>query len=159
LSARFLVRFGHPAHGWLPLTIEVDGNPLEFLISCTPNDFLDGLINSLLSFLSYKGKFVATANEEPKENEFLFDNTGDHPIFRIIQYEDARRKENSGIELFKYEAEPLSIVLAFWRALRRLERQDKDGIFQNQWRRNFPTSAMQRLSEKTNMEKTNEEQI
>jgi hypothetical protein len=50
------LRFGKARHGWLPATLEVDGDVLAFDVSYLPHDFIAELVAALAGVLDGPGR-------------------------------------------------------------------------------------------------------
>ncbi|HEX8142240.1 MAG TPA: hypothetical protein VF553_06555 [Pyrinomonadaceae bacterium] len=119
-------------------------------VSSAPYDSLRELIEALTSLLldgnrSFKVKW----NCEPDELDFEItaEPENDGVSFRVLHYTDHRRLPETGRTLFSIRTQRLELGEGFWRALRDLRRHIATDDFDRNWRRPFPQTEMQRLTE------------
>jgi hypothetical protein len=136
IDAKLNVAFESPLDGWLRLLISSQRRSLEIIVSDVTNDFLAELVSALCGVAVAQGQWSAIANEEPINVEVAFTRTG-----REVELKIAR--ETGDGQSLVFEGDVASVVVPFWRALRRLQH---DPAFA-QWKRPFPSVPMNRLSE------------
>src|SRR5688500_18615704 len=86
------LQFGKADHGWLPMTLELDGGEmLAFDLSYLPYDFIGELVAALSGVLDGPGEYAARMCEEPTEHEWrfrAFDTSA--ATFEVVTWFDGR---------------------------------------------------------------------
>jgi hypothetical protein len=95
--------------------------------------------------LTGDGTYVATINEEPVLSSWTF-RRASHTVAFAIVTDAGRGRPLRNQQLLEQSGEPLPIVLPFWRALRELESRQQAQHFETQWRRPFPSVALEKLT-------------
>ena len=137
-----------PINGWMRFDLQTPDVQFTFQVSYTPNDFLDELLTALaLAAQGVAG--VALAHTEPVVIELAFspDPQNDLLTLKVTEYPDWRRRTGEGRPLFAGQGTAESIVVAFWRAVRRLQSEVTADEYREGMQREFPTEKIQRLSE------------
>lgn len=130
------VRFDGPSNGWLTLSTAAGEQRWEVVVSYTPNDFLLELVTALLSCADYENTtFVAHANAEPDVYLFAFLRRDEHVSFAVLEKASPDR-------VFSVNGTFETVVVPFWRALRRLQTT----FIQHQWQWSFPQREMAALT-------------
>ncbi len=140
-------RLSVPVNGWMGFDLQIADNRHTFQVSYTPNDFLDELVTAL--FLAAKGiAGVALAHAEPTVIELAFspDLQSDQLSLTVIEYSDWGRRIGHNRPLFAVQGSTESIVVAFWRSLRRLQSEVTPDEYRERMRRDFPTARVLNLS-------------
>lgn len=141
------LHFGRARHGWLPTTLEVDGETLTFDVSYLPHDFVGELAAALAGVLDRPGEHVARICEEPTEHEWRFRSFDPSAVvFEVMTYRDGRG--GRGEVVARTWGPPLDVVLPFWRGLRELSSRAQAERFRANWSAPFPFDALDRLSER-----------
>jgi hypothetical protein len=141
------LRFGKARHGWLPATLEVDGDVLAFDVSYLPYDFIAELVAALAGVLEGPGEYVARICEEPTEHDWRFRSFDPSAVvFEVVTYADGRG--GNGEVVARTWGAPLDVVLPFWRGLRELSDRAQAERFRANWIAPFPFDALDRLSER-----------
>jgi len=140
------ITFGAANHGWLPCRLSVNQQEFDLSVSYTPNDFILDLVNALSGALTWEGTYVAMANQEPVQSDWVFNRAPNGLVFSTIQYSDHRRGRGNGRKLAECSGDLLEIALPFWRALRELDTRWRGEHFEMHWRRPFPSSDLEKLT-------------
>lgn len=141
------LRFGKADHGWLPATLEVDGERLFFDVSYLPYDFVGELAAALSGVLDGPGEYVARICEEPAEHDWRFRSFPPSAVvFEVVTYRDGRG--GRGEVEARVRGAPLDIVLPLWRGLRELAGRARKEGWNSHWRTPFSYDALGRLTER-----------
>jgi len=109
---RFNVFFDNPEHGWLPVTMQFNGEELELDVSDVPVNPICELISALLDISESRSKKI-TWFLEPVECELTFTVTGDFTTLELSLNDKSLD--------YSIEIETNVMLLTFWRALRKFE--------------------------------------
>jgi hypothetical protein len=141
------LQFGKARNGWLPATLELDGDRLVFHVSYLPHDFVGELVAALSGVLQGPGEYVARICEEPTEHDWRFRSYDlSAVVFEVVTYRDGRGGKGE-VEATVWGT-PLEVVLPLWRGLRELSsRTAAEGYLRN-WSEPFPIEALDRLTER-----------
>jgi hypothetical protein len=141
------LRFGKANHGWLPTTLELEGETLVFDVSYLPYDFVGELVAALSGVLDGPGEHVARICEEPAEHDWRF-RSFDHSAvtFEVVTYRDGRG--GKGEVEARVWGTPLDVVLPLWRGLRELSGRARAEGWRSHWSAPFPFDALDRLTER-----------
>ncbi len=145
--AEIRLRFGKARNGWLPTTLELDGESLAFDVSYLPHDFVGELVAALAGVLDGPGEYVARICEEPTEHDWRlrsFDPSA--VVFEVVTYRDGRG--GRGDVVARTWGAPLDVVLPLWEGLRELSGRAQAERFRANWSAPFPFGALDRLSER-----------
>ena len=88
-----------------------------------------------VSVAEWEGSFSSHVHEEPEQKIIRLTRVEQTVTLRVERPGDPR-------PIFSFVGSLASVVLPIWRALRRLEADDRVA----EWRRPFPSSAMQQLT-------------
>lgn len=147
------LRFGKASHGWLPTTLELDGETLVFDVSYLPYDFVGELVAALSAVLDGAGESVARICEEPAEHDWRFRSSADRStvLFEVVTYRHGRG--GRGEVEARCSGPPLDVVLPLWRGLRELSSRASAEGWHSQWSAPFPYAALDRLTERVEHER------
>lgn len=138
------VRFEGPSNGWLVVATTAGEEHWEVVVSYTPNDFLLELVTALLSCAEYENTtFVAHANAEPDVYLFTFLRRDEHVSIAVFEKASLSR-------VFSVNGTFKTVVVPFWRALRRLQTT----FIEHQWQWSFPQREMAALTAAVDDRKT-----
>jgi hypothetical protein len=139
------VAFSRMGKGWLGLALQMEGRQFSTTFSDVPYDSLLQLAEALHGFYVNGLAGSVRFNGEPEEHELHLEPAGsERATVRLVRYPGFARVQGTGTEVFTVEAPRRDLVLAFWRALRRLE----TGFAANgepDWRFEFPHRAVAQL--------------
>jgi hypothetical protein len=148
MSKSFRVSFNSPQSGFMSLSLNASEQEFVTAVSSAPYDSLRELIEGLTSLLDAGQGFKVKWNCEPDEVDFELTADADERVsFRVVHYTDHRRLPETGRALFSLNGPRLEICQGFWRALRDLSRHVATDEFDRNWRRPFPQTEMQQLTE------------
>lgn len=140
----FRVSFSKPEHGSMIVEVGCKEKNLFFVASYLPYCSIFDLVEGLIMFIKTSDTRIIKWNTEPVEYEFIFAKFENKTTFEVKRFPDSRRNEFEIDEvLFRKNGSDKSIVIPFWRALRRLETYSD---FENNWRRVFPKREMELLN-------------
>lgn len=143
------LQFGEARHGWLPTTLELDGETLHFDVSYVPYDFIIELVWALSGVLGGPGEYVARICEEPTEHDWRFRSSdASAVVFEVVTYRTGQRGKGKAEVVAETWGAPLDIVLPFWRGLQELASRTRAEGFQSHWSYPFPVEALDRLTER-----------
>ena len=145
--ARLKVEFDDPSHGWLMLTLEINGHQYRVVFShIYPT--LERLCDLLSDTWSGRDcRRLATFLEEPAEVDATVRPMPEGRCrVSFVRFPDHRRTLEPGEPLVEFDGTPKEVVLPFWRALRRLQAALPPEQFTARWREPFPESAMAALT-------------
>ncbi|HEV2765090.1 MAG TPA: hypothetical protein VGV38_19060, partial [Pyrinomonadaceae bacterium] len=109
-----------------------------------PHDSLRELVEALSAVLSGEpSRARARWNCEPEQYDFELSAEGARARLRVTRHTGRGRGAR---EVFAHEAEPLRLVLPFWRELRELRRRTGEDDFEKNWRRAFPETELRELT-------------
>lgn len=133
----------------MSLSLEAGEESFVAVVACKPYDSLRELIESLTALTngSFKKTRTVKWSCEPDELDFKMTLSGDSVRFKVIHYTDHRRSLKESRAVFSLQSSRLEFCLSFWRALRALHRDIETDEFDRNWRRPFPESEMQHLTE------------
>lgn len=130
--------------GWMNLYLHAGEHQWDWCVSAVPYDSLGELVTSLVTLLRTPQVTTTTRwHLEPAELEFRFARQHDAAQLMIFRYADARRGHDLQVSLTDIRASYRTLVLPFWRALRRLEATPQLLV---QWPHPFPTTQLQYLT-------------
>jgi hypothetical protein len=142
------LQFGKAHHGWLPMTLELDGGEtLAFAQSSLPYDVIGELVAALSGVLEGPGEHAARMCEEPTEHEWrfrAFDTSA--ATFEVVTWSDGRG--GKGEVVARAWGSPIEIVLPLWRGLRELAGRARAEGWRSHWSTPFPFDALDRLTER-----------
>ncbi|MEH1943425.1 MAG: hypothetical protein V7L01_24835 [Nostoc sp.] len=144
MSENFRVRFGDINHGWMPVNLITNEQKFSFIASYIPYDSLAELVEALSLFLQLGYSKIVRWNAEPIDYEFLFSESNEQAMLRVIEYTNQLRVKNAKEVVFTFSGSRISLVIPFWRALRDIETRHG---FEQKWQRPFPKQGMQLLKE------------
>lgn len=148
MSKSFRVSFNSPQSGFMSLSLETGEQQFVNAVSSAPYDSLRELIEGLTALLTAGRGFKVKWNCEPDELDFEAEAERDERVsFKVIHYTDHRRLAETGRVLLTHTGSRLEICHSFWRALRDLRRHIATDEFDRNWRRPFPQTEMQQLTE------------
>lgn len=148
MSKAFQVSFNSPQSGFMSLSLKTGEQQFVTAVSSAPYDSLRELIEGLTSLLTTGHSFKVKWNCEPDELDFEAEADADERVsFKVIHYTDHRRQPETGRVLFSLKGSRLEVCDGFWRALRDLRRHVATDEFDRNWRRPFPQTEMQQLTE------------
>jgi len=151
MNKPFRVVFNSPQSGWMSFGLEANGESFVAVVACKPYDSLRELIESLTTLVDGNGvgKKSQTVKWscEPDELDFKITVRGDAVFLKVIHYTDHRRSLKDSRTVFSLKSSRLEFCQAFWRALRALHRDIETDEFDRNWRRPFPHTQMQQLTE------------
>jgi hypothetical protein len=148
MSKAFRVSFNSPQSGWMSLSLKAGEQSLVAAVSHTPYDSLPALIEALSAMLDESARHVTVKwNCEPDELDFEFGSEADRASLKVLHFPDHRRTKGTCRTLFSLAGPKLELCLPFWRALRSLHRDIQTDEFDRNWRRPFPETLMQQLTE------------
>jgi hypothetical protein len=148
MNKAFRVSFNSPQSGFMSLSLDAGEQQLVTAVSSVPYDSLRELIEGLTALLATGHGFKVKWNCEPNELDFeLMAAVDERLSFKVVHYTDHRRLPETGRVLFSIKASRLELCQGFWRALRDLRRHVATDEFDRNWRRPFPQSEMQQLTE------------
>jgi hypothetical protein len=134
----------------MSLSLETSEESFVAVVACKPYDSLRELIESLTALVngnrSAKSRTVKWSCE-PDELDFKIVMRDETVSFKVIHYTDHRRSRQESRVVFSLQSSRLEFCLSFWRALRALHRDIETDEFDRNWRRPFPLSEMQQLTE------------
>lgn len=141
------VCFNSPQSGWMSFELRAGEQRLTDAVSYTPYDSLRDLINALSTILVSDGDVKVKWAYNPDELDFNFRARGGLAELEVNWYRDHRRVEGTGERVFSFRGSKLDVCRPFWKALRDLQSDAEVDEFERNWRREFPTSELQRLTE------------
>ncbi len=142
------VSFNSPQSGWMSLSLKAGEQSFVAAVSHAPYDSLRALIEGLAALLEERTRRVTVKwNCEPNEMDFEMSAEGDRASLKVLHFPDHRRRKGMRRALFSFAGSRLELCLAFWRALRSLHRDIETDEFDRNWRRSFPETEMQHLTE------------
>lgn len=148
MSKPFRVSFNSPQSGWMSLSLKAGEQSLVAAVSHAPDDSLRALIEALRAVLRESAHTITVKwNCEPDELDFEFKSEGDRASLEVLHFPDHRRAKGTARTLFSLMGPKLELCLPFWRALRSLHRDIETDEFDRNWRRPFPETEMQQLTE------------
>jgi hypothetical protein len=148
MNKAFRVTFNSPQSGWMSLSLKAGEQSFVAAVSHTPYDSLRALIEGLRTVLEQSSTHVTVKwNCEPDELDFELRGEGDRVSLEVLHFPDHRRIKGTSRTLFSLAGSKLELCLPFWRALRALHRDIVTDEFDKNWRRSFPESEMQHLTE------------
>lgn len=143
---KLTVAFDKPSHGWLGLELRSDAEAVSETFSHiypTLPDLCDALSDVLCGRPSRRVVFLL----EPAEVELSAMPLADGRCnLRLCRFTDSRRTSPDSDTVFELEGETAEIVLAFWRALRRLQTSLSESDFEKRWGERFPKLEMAALT-------------
>ncbi|HEY1065930.1 MAG TPA: hypothetical protein VGE52_07465 [Pirellulales bacterium] len=146
MASRFHVSFTPPTAGWLWMHLGDESNECGFPCSYTPNDFLSELLGALsLALQGAEGR--ALAFSEPTTHELLIsppDADGSAEL-RVIEHRGIPPHGREGRIAATFHLDARALVLAFCRALRRLETEVSPPQYLAAMRTPFPTDKLAAL--------------
>lgn len=139
------VVFGAPSNGWIQLQLTSGTlNLIEPFSHIYPS--LRDLCSALCDVLNGVPARTVTFLLEPAELELILTDAPQRLLrMTVREYPDRRRTRRATV-VFEHHGASLSVVLTFWRALRRLESLLPDDRFEQSFRASFPRSEMAALS-------------
>jgi hypothetical protein len=140
-------RLSVPVNGWMGFDLQMADNRHTFWVSYTPNDFLDEIVTALS--LAAKGiAGIALAHTEPTVIELAFspDRQSDLHSLKVTEYPDWGRRIGHNRPLLAVQGSTESVVVPFWRSLRRLQSEVTPDEYRERMRREFPTEHVHNLS-------------
>lgn len=141
------LRFGTARHGWLPATLELDGQSLAFDVSYLPYDFVGELVAALTGLLDGPGEYVARLCEEPTEHAWWFRAfDASAATLEVVTWFDGRG--GKGEVVAQTWGAPLDVALPLWRGLRELAGRAAAEGWHKHWSQPFPFDALDRLTER-----------
>ncbi len=145
-SAKLVVEFSPPQHGWMQLELRAGDQHLHLSLSQVPFDSLQELVGAVSAFLETGRQGVAHLNGEPDEYEFVFEPGTRSGALRVgvVQYSRGRRADSSAV-LFDHQGDACEIGRTMWRAFRKLETQ----FVPEHWTHSFPLKSVQVLGRLT----------
>jgi hypothetical protein len=137
------VSFSQPASGWIGLRVTAPGILYEDSFSHI-YPALEQLCGALCDAAGGAQSRPVTFLLEPAELEFRFSPVdGGETNLTATVYRDHRRFPGApSSQAFELRAHTMSIILPFWRALRRLQTSLPASDFEREWREPFPERAM-----------------
>ena len=148
MSKAFRVSFNSPQSGFMSLSLNVGEQEFVTAVSSEPYDSLRELIEGLTSLLTTRHGFKVKWNCEPDELDFEAEVQAEERVsFKVMHYTNHRRQPETGRMLFSLTGSRQEICDGFWRALRDLRRHVATDEFDRNWRRPFPQTEMQQLTE------------
>lgn len=136
--------FSKPSNGWMTFDLETPEAHFSFSVSCVPNDFLWELLSALI--LAKSGvESKALANAEPHIAEFHFVPTGHDEI--TLQVVEHGGRQRVGMVPFVHCGTTDSIVLPFWRAVKKLQSEISPEEYLAAMKWEFPADQLGRLSQ------------
>lgn len=144
MSENFRVRFGDTNHGWMPVNLITNDQQFSFIASYIPYDSLAELVEALSLFLQVGYSKIVRWNAEPTYYEFIFSESNEQAMLRVIEYTNQKLVQNAEQVVFTFSGSRVSLIIPFWRALRDIE--TRHGFEQN-WQRPFAKQGMQLLGE------------
>jgi hypothetical protein len=151
MNKPFRVSFNSPQSGWMSLSLEAGEENFVAVVACKPYDSLRELIESLTALVDGNGvgkkSHTVKWSCEPDELDFKITVRNESVSLKVIHYTDHRRSSKKSRAVFTLQSSRLEFCLAFWRALRALHRDIETDEFDRNWRRPFPHTEMQQLTE------------
>ncbi|WP_413200218.1 hypothetical protein [Nostoc piscinale] len=148
MTRAFKVDFSCPEHGWITVEMFSQEQQLLFSASYTPENSLCELLDALIALLNGQHQAVVRWNTEPIRYEFIFAQNDKQLTLDVVKLANLPINQQQNELVFKVKSSCISMVLAFWRALRHLESYEN---FAQHWVRSFPKREM-RLLEKSILE-------
>lgn len=137
-----------PVHGWATIRLTAEGVNLEFVTSHVPYDSIGDLARATVDMLTGLPEQVVTWSLEPVEYDFRFATADGRTHLQVYQYPDERRRwRRREVPVATVEDDTVSIALAIWRGLRRLQGAVTAEEFAEAWRSPFPSKAVERIGE------------
>lgn len=147
MSEKLKVVFNSPQCGWMSFELRAGEQSLIDAVSYTPYDSLPDLIIALTKLLVDDTELTVKWAYNPDELDFNFSAGGEQARLEVNWYRDHRRAEETGERVFYFEGSRLDLCQPFWKALRDLQSDIEVDEFTRNWRREFPATEMQRLTE------------
>ena len=146
-ARRLIVTFDEPANGWSRLELLFNGEVFKEPFShIYPT--LGELCGALCDLLAgHEGRRVVFLLEPAELELTLTPLAGGTARVSLRLFKDRRRTSSDGDLVTEFVGERHEIVLAFWRALRRLQTGLSDSHFEERWRAPFPRLEMASLTE------------
>lgn len=146
MKETFGVSMESPQSGWMSLRLSAGGREFVAVMSHRPYDSLTDLAVALSALLMKGRSSIVKWNAEPEEFDFEFEARGEEATLKVVRYRGDRRSKDNRAVVFSFRGSTLELCLTFRRELNDLkERGAVDGFEQN-WRRMFPHSELQRLT-------------
>lgn len=119
----FRISYKAPVHGWLTLTVAVNGTAVEIDASDVPNNPIENLL-AALEVAADGGPSSVWWNLEPDGYFMYFTPRGEHIHFRLefATCSDASR----GKTVLDASGSPAQILLPFWRFVREFQSHSYD---------------------------------
>jgi hypothetical protein len=148
MSKPFRVSFNSPQSGWMSLSLKAGEQSLVAAVSHAPDDSLRALLEALRAVLDESAHTITVKwNCEPDELDFEFKSKAGRASLKVLHFPSNRRAKATGRTLLSFAGPKLELCLPFWRALRSLHRDILTDEFDRNWRRPFPETEMQHLTE------------
>ena len=152
------IRFDNLEAGWVDVRVEDDEEVIvSDSFSYTPYDSFGDLIDALFVMSpSYRGNHEKTIifSTEPLEYEVTFSKKSNDIELIISSCPDMKRNFSARKEIYRVAGKYEEICIPFWRALRNLQSKHSKEQLNELWRRPFPFSDLNKLTEKIKFEKT-----
>lgn len=143
------LRFGRARNGWLPTTLEMEGQMLAFDVSWLPYDFVGELVDALAGVLNGPGEHVARMCEEPTEHAWRFRAFDASAVtLEIVTFHRGLGRGGAGEVVTRTWGAPIEIVLPLWSGLQELAGRAGAEGWHKHWSEPFPFDALERLTER-----------
>ena len=148
MSEKFSVSMESPQSGWMSLRLRSGRREFVAVVSHQPYDSLRELIEALVALLGGAREAGVRWNAEPDEYDFELKAEGkDEVSLRVVHYEGHRREPSGVRTVFACRAPRAEICLPFWRELSEMRERSETDVFEQNWRRKFPSSGLRRLTD------------
>jgi len=143
---KLIVAFDEPSDGWLRIELGYEGHLLaEPFSHIYPT--LGELCGALCDLVAGHGGRRVVFLLEPAELVLAMTPLDGRTARIGVRLFKDRSRTSDGDLVFEFVGERHEIVLAFWRALRRLQTDLSDSDFEERWRAPFPKLEMASLTE------------
>jgi hypothetical protein len=137
-----------PEHGWAAVRLRAPAVSVDIDASYTPRDSITELASAASALLAGLPTATVRWNTEPREFDFDFKKLGELVRLEVREFQNHwRGRSIIGKLVAVIESDVLTVVIAIWRGLRRLQGHMSVSDFSVAWRHEFPTSIVDRLSE------------
>ena len=148
MSEKFSVSMESPQSGWMSLRLRSGGREFVAVVAHAPYDSLRELIEALVALLGGARAATVRWNAEPDEYDFELKAEGKDELgLRVVHYEGHRREPSRVSTVFACRAPRAEICSPFWRELSEMRARSETDVFEQNWRRKFPSSGLRRLTD------------
>lgn len=148
MNQKLKVSLESPQHGFMSIRLSSGEDSFVTVVSYTPYDSLRDLIEALIAILAGDRDLIVKWNCEPEEYDFSLRAKDDAVQFDVIHYPDHRRLAELSSKVFSFHGSKFEMCWPFWKELQDLRSRSVQDEFDRQWRRDFPGSEMQELTQR-----------